>query len=235
MKMPVVRVKVRGELACFSRPEMKVERVSYEVMTPSAARGILDAIMWKPEMRWHIHSIEVLKPIRFHAVKRNEIQSKIAPRTVAGWMADPASYTPQPAGAGTEDATPRSTLALRDVAYLIEAEPLVFNTSGDNGPTKYAAMFNRRVDKGQCFQRPCLGCREFAAHFEPPAADERSIDESRDLGLMLYDIIFDSKGKSNQPVFFQAKLQNGVLNTHADEVLLDETLRKGVLSCSYSH
>ncbi len=235
MKTPIVRIKVHGNFACFSRPEMKVERVSYEVMTPSAARGILDAIMWKPEIRWHIRKVEILNPIRFQALKRNEIQSKIALGTVRGWMSNPSFYTPQPAGAGSEDATPRNTLALRDVAYIIEAEPIVFNTSGDNTPEKYVAMLNRRVEKGQCYHHPCLGCREFVADFEMPTPEERPIAESRDLGMMLYDIIFDAEGKNNQPVFFSATIENGVLETRADQVLQDERLRKEVLSCSYRH
>ena len=233
MSRPIVRAKVSGELACISRPEMKVERCSYDVLTPSAARGILDSIMWRPQMRWHVRRIEVLKPIRFIALKRNEIQSKVAPKNVAAWMADPTSYRPQPAGAGSADATPRNTLALSDVAYIIEAEPIVFDTAGDNTPAKYMAMFNRRLGKGQCHFRPCLGCREFAARFEPPQGHERPIEETRDLGLMLYDIIFDPLGKANRPVFFRAKLENGVLDTRAEAVLPDEKLRKELLSCSY--
>lgn len=236
MPKPTVRVKVSGEFACFSRPEMKVERVSYEVITPSAARGILDAIMWKPEMRWHIWQIEVLKPIRFQALKRNEIQSKIAVKGkdgVKAWMNDPAKYQPQSAGAGSKDGTPRNTLALRDVSYIIEAEPIIFDYSGDNTQTKYVEMFQRRVKKGQCHVVPCLGCREFAAHFEPAADDDQPIADSRDLGLMLYDIVFDPSGESNKPVFFHARLDEGVVNTRAEEVLVNEEQRKEVLSCSY--
>lgn len=236
MSSPFVRVKVGGEFACFSRPEMKVERVSYEVMTPSAARGILDSIIWKPEMRWHIRRIEVLKPIRFQALKRNEIQSKIAVRGADGihaWMRNPASYKPQPAGAGSGDATPRNTLALRDVAYIIEAEPVIFDDSGDNTPTKYVEMLLRRVAKGQCHTVPSLGCREFAAWFEPVETGDQPIEESRDLGLMLYDIVFDSQGKNNRAIFFHGRLEGGVLNTMAQTAISDNQLRKEVLSCSY--
>jgi CRISPR-associated protein Cas5d len=227
-----VRVRASGPYACFSRPEMKVERVSYEVMTPSAARGVLDAILWKPEMRWIVHRIEVLEPIRFIAVRRNELQSKIAPRTVAKWMRDPTSYEPQPAGAGSADATPRSTLALRDVAYVIEAEPHVYEPNAENTVTKYVAMFNRRVGKGQCFHRPYLGCREFACEFAPPADDRKPIDETRDLGLMLYDIAFGSNGEGNSPTFFQARLDHGVLVTSPEQVLEDAAQREEVLACS---
>lgn len=235
MQTTMTRVRVSGEFACFSRPECKVERMSYEVMTPSAARGILDAIVWKPEMRWHVRRIEVLKPIRFIGLKRNEIQTKLPVRGkdgVLAWMKEPAAYRPQPAGAGSDDATPRATLALRDVAYVIEAEPIVFDTSGDNTPVKYMAMFNRRIENGQCHVRPSLGCREFAAHFGPPRPDERPIAETRDLGLMLYDIIFRPGGQ-NRPVFFRAHLVNGVLEACAAEALDDAKEREEVLACSY--
>lgn len=231
-----IRVKVSGEFACFSRPEMKVERVSYEVITPSAARGILDAIMWKPEIRWHILQIEVLKPIRFHALKRNEVQSKIAIKGktgINGWMKNPEKYSPQPAGAGSSDVTQRNTLALRDVSYIIEAVPIVYNTSGDNTPRKYIEILNRRVEKGQCYHRPALGCREFAAEFSVPSEQDNPISDSRDLGLMLYDIIFDSTYQKNKPVFFQSIMRNGIINTCADYVLTDEKIRKEMFSCSY--
>ena len=230
-----VRVRVSGPYACFSRPEMKVERVSYEVMTPSAARGVMDAIMWRPEMRWLIHRVEVLRPIRFIAVRRNELQSKIAPGAVRKWMQNPKSYEPQPAGAGSDDATPRNTLALRDVAYVIEAEPLVYEPNNENTPIKYVAMFNRRVEGGQCFHHPYLGCREFACFFSPPNPNERPMDESRDLGLMLYDVAFSPGNNKNKPVFFHACLEHGILVTTPEQVLPDEALRKEVLLCSSKH
>lgn len=233
-----IRVKVWGDLACFSRPEMKVERVSYEVMTPSAARGVLDAIMWKPEMRWHIRKIEVLKPIRFLALKRNEIQNKTpvkGAKGVTGWMKDPSKYQPQPAGAGADDATPRNTLALRDVAYIIAAEPKIFSDNPENNPGKYIGMMERRVEKGQFFHAPCLGCREFAAHFGPPSVKDEPWPENRDLGWMLYDIAFDSAGKKNQAAFFRARLENGVMETRAEQVIDDENLRREVLKCSFKH
>lgn len=233
MNEPIARVKIWGDLACFTRPEMKVERASYDVPTPSAARGILDSILWKPEMRWIVRRILVLKPIRFVSFRRNELQSKIAPRTVSKWMDDPETFEPQPAGAGSEDATPRNTLALRDVAYVIEAEPHVFEPNGEDTPAKYLAMFNRRVKKGQCFQRPYLGCREFVCDFEPPGPDERPIGETRDLGLMLYDIVFRENGKGNRPLFFHAHLEDGVLNTAPDAVIEDAAERQEVLACSF--
>lgn len=228
----VVRVRVSGPLACYSRPEMKVERVSYDVMTPSAARGALDAILWRPEMRWIVRRIEVLRPIRFASFRRNEVQSKVAPASVKKWMRDGAEYRPQPAGAGCGDATPRNTLALRDVAYVVEAEPLVYEPNGENNPAKYAGMFRRRVEKGQCFHRPYLGCREFAADFAPPDSSEKPIPETRDLGLMLYDIVFTKGGKTNRPVFFGARLVDGVLDTSPEQAIPEEDQRKEALLCS---
>ncbi len=133
-----VRIHVSGEFACFTRPEAKVERVSYPLPTPSAARNILDSICWRPEMRWLVTSISLLKPVRYIAIRRNELQSKLAPSTVKRWMTDPASYNPLAAGAGQDtDGTPRTTTALKDVAFLIEARPVVFNTNGDNTPQTF--------------------------------------------------------------------------------------------------
>jgi CRISPR-associated protein Cas5d len=233
MNQTYVRVKVSGEFACWTRPENKVERVSYECMTPSAARNILDAICWKPEMRWIVTRILVLKPVRFHAIRRNEVQSKIAPGSVNKWMNDPLSYRPLEAGAGEDtDGTPRNTLALRDVSYIIEALPHVFQPTGDDTPTKYMAMFNRRVEKGQCFHRPALGCREFAATFELPDGSETPIADSIPIGLMLYDIIFRNSGQDNRAIFFEATVENGVLDTHPDRAVPDEDMRKELLACS---
>lgn len=232
----IVRVRVSGPLACFTRPEAKVERLSYDLPTPSAARGILDSICWRPQMRWHIRAVEVLKPVKTIALKRNEVQSKVTVKGksgIAGWMADPSSYTPFPAGAGSEEGTPRNTVALKDVAYVIEAEPIIFDPTGDNTPQKYVSMLSRRVEKGQCHMRPCFGCREFAAEFGPPDPDERPIRENRDLGLMLYDIAFDPAGKEHKAVFFEARLENGRMETRAHEVIPDDTLRRRLLACSY--
>ncbi len=232
MSIPNLRVKICGQLACFTRPETKVERVSYPVITPSAARNILDAICWRPEMRWVVTSIAVLKPIRYISVLRNEVQSKIGPASVKKWMADPSQYRPLAAGAGADtDGTPRNSLLLRDVAYIVEAYPLVFNTTGDNTPTKYVAMTQRRVEKGQCFHRPALGCREFAADFSLPADDDRPLPISIDLGRMLYDVAFLPEG--NRASFFDATLQGGVMDTRPDVVLTDRARRQEVLQCSY--
>ncbi len=227
-----VQVRISGEFACFTRPEAKVERVSYPVPTPSAARNILDSICWRPEMRWIVTSISVLKPIHYISVRRNEVQSKISPASVKSWMEEPAKYEPLAAGAGANtDGTPRNSLLLRDVAYLIEAYPLVFNRSGDNTPMKYAAMLERRVEKGQCFQRPSLGCREFAADFRSPSDKDKVELVNEDLGRMLYEIVFRPQG--NKAVFFNAKLVNGVLDTRPEIALPTEETREEVMKCSY--
>lgn len=232
MQAHTVRVKISGEFACFTRPEAKVERASYALPTPSAARNILDAICWKPEMRWIVTSITLLKPVKYASVRRNEVQSKLSPVSVKRWMADPSLYEPLAAGAGAgTDGTPRNTLLLRDVAYVVEAYPLVFDTKGDNTPQKYASMLMRRVEKGQCYQQPSLGCREFAARFEPPEARDQGLPISEELGRMLYDIVFRPEG--NRPIFFSARLQNGVMDTRPEVVLAEAAQREEVLKCSY--
>ena len=236
MNQAHVRVKVSGEFACWTRPENKVERVSYECMTPSAGRNILDAICWKPEMRWIVTRILVLKPVRFQAIRRNELQSKIAPGAVRKWMSDPGSYRPLAAGAGEDtDSTPRNTLALRDVSYIIEAFPHVYQPTAEDTPIKYMAMFNRRVEKGQCFHRPALGCREFAAAFELPDESDKPVPDTIPIGRMLYDIIFRNHGEDNRAIFFEAVLESGVLDTHPDRAIPDKAIRKELLACSSKH
>jgi CRISPR-associated protein Cas5d len=230
--MPIVRVKISGPLACFTRPETKVERFSYPIMTPSAARNILDAICWRPEMRWVVTSIAVLKPVKYVSVLRNEVQSKIAPGSVKKWMSDSATYTPLAAGAGTDtEGTPRNSVLLRDVAYIVEAYPLIFTTPGDNTPAKYVAMMQRRVQRGQCYCRPALGCREFAADFCSPTEEDKPLPISEDLGRMLYDVAFLPSG--NRAAFFSAVLKDGVMDTRPELALPDEIRRREVLQCSY--
>jgi len=227
-----IRLKISGEFACFTRPEAKVERTSYPMPTPSAARNILDCICWKPEMRWVVTSISLLKPIHYISVRRNEVQSKLSPMAVKRWMGDPSSYQPLAAGAGANtEGTPRNTLMLRDVSYVIHAYPVVFDKGGDNTPQKYSAIFKRRAEKGQCFQQPALGCREFAARFEMAPETDIPLPVSEDLGPMLYDVVFRPEG--NHPVFFSARLENGIMNTRPDIVLSDPTQRQEVLQCSY--
>jgi CRISPR-associated protein Cas5d len=236
---PSVRLFIAGDLAIFTRPEAKVERNSYPLPTPSAARNILDSILWKPEFRWIVTRILLVKhphgatdalPSTI-ALKRNELQSTIAPRTVSGWMQDPSTYQPQAAGAGQgTDGTPRMTTALKNVAYVIEAYPHVFDTSGDNTPQKYVAMFTRRAEKGQCHSQPYLGCREFAAEFRLATGADTPFAIDANLGRMLYDIVFSPDG--NRPVFFNAELKHGALDTRPD-VVLEDKVRQEVLACSY--
>jgi CRISPR-associated protein Cas5d len=240
-----VSVKVWGQFALFTRPELKVERLSYPMMTPSAARGILDAILFRPQMQWHVRRITALEPrfppgfpeeatrlpYRLVGIRRNEIQGKIASRSVEGWMKDPASFEPYLVdsagrqGAQGQNRTQRNSLLLHHVAYLIEASPLLTEKANrprtrpeddeDRGPdteVKYVGMFQRRVAKGQCFHRPYLGCREFACDFAAPDGSEKVLtgwDER--LGLMLYDIRFGQDGV-NRPGFFQAEVRKGVLH-----------------------
>lgn len=240
-----VSVKVWAPYACFTRPELKVERLSYPILTPSAARGVLEAILWRPQMRWHVRRITALKPwvppyspdgtpYWLVGVRRNEIQDKIAPRAVSGWINRPESFEPYLVdSAGREsiqgqNRTQRNTLALRNVAYRIDASifltckanrPRPVAASGDepDGPdsvAKYVAMFNRRVERGQCFHRPYLGCREFAADFAPVDGQETPLPWTEDLGLMLYDLHFTDQEKT--PGFFEARVVEGVV--HCDSL-----------------
>ena len=200
-----ISVRVWGKDACFTRPEMKVERVSYDVMTPSAARGILEAIFWKPQICWEVYGIDVLEPFRWASVLRNEVSEVISHRTAAA---------ARRAGEGSlglcvdEHRQQRSTLLLQDVAYLIHARFNLTDRAGpEDTPGKYLAMAKRRVDNGQCFHRPYLGCREFAASFGPVRADDEPIDISRDLGWMLYDMDYGRSPPA--PMFFRATMECG--------------------------
>ncbi|MDT3672035.1 MAG: type I-C CRISPR-associated protein Cas5c [Aromatoleum sp.] len=208
-----IRLLVWGERACFTRPEMKVERVSYDVITPSAARGILEAIHWKPAIRWHINRIHVLKPIRFESIRRNEVGGKLSPASVAKAMK--AGSTAGLAAFVDEDRQQRAATVLRDVRYLIEAHFELTERAGpDDSVGKHLDIFNRRARKGQCFHAPCLGVREFPASFEL-LEDEASaplpdpgVDAEKDLGWMLHDIDFSDR---MTPRFFRARVQGGVI------------------------
>jgi CRISPR-associated protein Cas5d len=189
-------------LACFTRPELKVERVSYPVITPSAARGILEAVVWKPAIVWRVERIQVLKEIRFTAFRRNEVGSRVPTFK----NSPPADYY------ADEDRQQRNTVALSQVAYVIEAHFEMTDKAGpDDSVRKFEEIFERRVEKGQHFHQPYLGCREFVADLELPSGNEEPIEDSRDLGLMLHDIDFDKDGK-NVPRFFPARLERGVLH-----------------------
>lgn len=210
---PVFKVLVEGEAACFTRPEMKVERVSYEVITPSAARGVLEAILWKPAIQWVVQRIHVLKPIRWFRIQRNEVTDKIPVRSIEAAMKGNAI---EPFLAD-EKRVQRHTLGLRDVAYVIEAGFRMTEKAGpEDNPAKFREMFERRLEKGQCYRRPYLGCREFAAEFSPVISDFKPINESRDLGWMLYDIEFGSEGKQLAH-FFQARMKEGVVEATPPE------------------
>jgi CRISPR-associated protein Cas5d len=205
-----MRLRVWGPNACFTRPEMKVERVSYDVMTPSAARGILEAIHWKPAILWVIERVDVLKPIRWESVRRNEVGSVMSPRTEGLFIEDQRQQ--------------RAGLLLRDVDYIIHTHFEMTTRAGpEDTVVKHEQMFWRRVEKGQTFHRPYFGCREFAANFLLVADDEplpAPINESRELGYMLHDVCHhraEGEGSGTQhfcneqcqPRFFRAVLENG--------------------------
>lgn len=201
--LPSLQVKVWGELACFTRPEMKAERVSYPVMTPSAARGVLEAIFWKPEFDWRVREIWVLKPIRYFSILRNEINRKQSQRAAQAWLSGGGGYY------ADEDRAQRHTLALRDVAYVIVAD-IELRPHADADIAKYRDQFRRRVQRGQCMHRPYLGCREFGAEFVEPDGSETPVDLTEDLGRMLGELRYQADGRIS-PVFFDAKLENGIL------------------------
>lgn len=202
---PPLAVKVWGEFACFTRPEMKVERVSYPVMTPSAARGVLEAIFWKPEFTWRIQEIWVLKPIRYFSILRNEVNSRASERSAREWAQRGGGFL------ATEDRAQRHTLALRDVAYVIRADA-VPDSGRDEDAAKFRDQFRRRVERGQCFSQPYLGCREFAAAFGPVGVADQPISLSEDLGRMLLDVEYvDARTGRGAPRFFDARLDGGIL------------------------
>lgn len=208
-----VRLKVEGEFACFSRPEFKVERVSYPVMTPSAARGVLEAIFWKPEFRWEIREIWVLRHGGELVLLRNELGERQGQIPI--FVEDKRQQ--------------RASLVLRDVAYLIVAE-MRLRPHADAPLPKYLSQFERRVAKGQCHHQPYLGTREFAARFEPPIGTETPLSWNQDLGIMLFDLAFREDDQRQEirflrhgpggprearghveALFFEARLTNGVL------------------------
>ena len=201
-----LEVKLWGDYACFTRPDMKVERVTYPVMTPSAARGALEAIFWKPQVVWRVEEIHVLRPIKYASILRNEINNRQSDRTARSWAKGGGGYD---AAASREQ---RHTLALRDVAYVVRAQLTLQEGVGDN-IAKYRDQFRRRVATGRCFATPYLGCREFSASFGEPVPDTRPINHSEDLGLMLLDIEYglDDSGRGT-PQFFHARLDRGVLH-----------------------
>jgi len=206
-----IKLRVWGDYALFTRPEMKVERVSYDVITPSAARGILEAIYWKPAIRWIIDRIHVLKPIRFENIRRNELANRVSVKNKDMEEGNPVCRFIE------DDRQQRASLVLRDVEYVIEAHFELTDTD-DQNEGKHSEMFKRRALRGQCFHRPYFGCREFPVNFEWCESIKRSHfagQNKRDLGYMLHDIDFADNMK---PHFFRALMQNGVIDCHQEEV-----------------
>jgi CRISPR-associated protein Cas5d len=209
---PPFRLRVWGRNACFTRPEMKVERVSYDVMTPSAARGVLEAILWKPAIRWVVERIDVLAIIQWESVRRNEVGGTMSPRSSGLFVEDQRQQ--------------RAGLFLRDADYLIHAHFVLTEKAGpEDSVVKFQEMFLRRAQKGQCFHRPYLGCREFAAEYAPLVNGQpvpSPIGETRDLGFMLYDVehhpaaphVCDDRCR---PAFFRARLEAGTVTVPAPD------------------
>jgi CRISPR-associated protein Cas5d len=211
-----IRLRVAGEYACFTRPEMKVERVSYDVMTPSAARGILEAIHWKPAIRWVIDEIHVLRPIRFQSIRRNEVGHKASAASLRSAMRKGSLDGVQLLV--DEDRQQRAATVLVDVDYVIAAHfELTPRAGPEDSEGKHLDTFNRRAERGQCFNQPCLGTREFPARFElvpPGAPPPPAIPETRDLGFMLWDI---DHARDRASLFFRARLEAGVMKVPAPD------------------
>jgi len=211
-------LEVSGDYACFTRPEMKVERVSYDVMTPSAARAIYEAILWKPAMQWHITKIDVMQPIRWISLRRNELGSVLSVNNIKKAMNGKGGVL---ANYIEEDRQQRAALFLRDVRYRIHASfSLTGKAGAEDNAGKFAEMFQRRAKKGQCVNQPYLGCREFACDFsliDPKTDTGKAIDVNNDLGWMLYDMDYAKLS----PLFFRATLTHGEMHVpskDSDEV-----------------
>ena len=206
-----LRLHVWGPYGLFTRPEMKTERVSYDVLTPSAARGILEAIHWRPAIRWVVHRIHVLRPIRFETLLRNEVGSKLPTRSAQAAMRKGLT---DGLHLLVEDVRQqRSAIVLREVGYVIEAHVKLTGKAPEDTVSKHESMFRRRAKRGQCFHRPCLGTREFAADFELAAGAVPSklpaSQRDRDLGWMLHDL--DYSADPPTPRFFRAQMCDGVI------------------------
>ncbi len=205
-----IKLKVWGDYACFTRPEMKVERVSYDVMTPSAARGILEAIYWKPAIRWYIDRIHILNPIQFDNIRRNEVEGKIPVNKIKSAMKGADTFLYQDSN---EERQQRASYVLRDVCYGVEAH---FDLTDKAGPEdtveKHYNIALRRMRKGQYFHQPYFGCREFPVYFEfieDVLPKSCYVGKSQDFGFMLYDIDFENEMKA---IFFRAEMQDGVID-----------------------
>lgn len=210
-----VRLKVSGRYACFTAADGKVERQTYPVMTPSAARGIIEAVHWRPAIRYIVDAIHVLSPIRFATIRRNEVGGKVPANSISaamkrGRIEGLSTYV-------DEDRQQRTSTVLVDPAYFIEAHiELTEKAGADDNIGKHLDMFRRRAERGQCFNQPSLGTREFVADFEWVSPDDRppkAIDDSRDLGLMLWDIEYRVPGRPSR--LFWARLESGVMRVPA--------------------
>ncbi len=211
-----IKMEVWGEYACFTRPEMKVERVSYDVPTPSAARGMVESVYYHPGLKWHVDKIYVCKPIRFTNILRNEVASKISARNVLTEAnGKKRSYIDRNA-----DIQQRATTMLRDVHYVIEAHfEMTDKANSSDNPGKFQDIVKRRLRSGQAYMQPYLGCRECTAHFRLwEGGDIPTIDETRDLGYMLYDMDY-SDPENIQPMFFRAQMVHGVIDLTDCEVV----------------
>ena len=211
-----VKMEVWGETACFTRAELKAERVSYDAPTPSAARGMLESVYYHPGLKWHIDRIWVLKPIRFTTLRRNEVKSKILGSAILTEANGKGAFCID----RSADIMQRATLMLRDVHYVIEAHFTMTdqaNPSDNSG--KFQDIVKRRLRKGQCYSQPYLGCRECTAHFGLWEGEEiPAIAETRDLGYMLYDMDYTDP-KNIQPMFFRAQMVNGMIDLRDCEVV----------------
>lgn len=211
-----IKMEVWGEYACFTRPEMKVERVSYDVPTPSAARGMVESVYYHPGLKWHVDKIYVCKPIRFTNILRNEVASKISVRNVLTEAnGKKRSYIDRNA-----DIQQRATTMLRNVHYVIEAHfEMTDKANPSDNPGKFQDIVKRRLRSGQAYMQPYLGCRECTAHFRLwEGGDIPTIDETRDLGYMLYDMEY-SDPENIQPMFFRAQMVHGVIDLTDCEVV----------------
>lgn len=209
-----IKLLIWGDRACFTRPEMKAERVSYDVITPSAARGILEAIHWKPAIRWVVDSIQVLNPIRFESIRRNEISDKISARNITSAMKRKSTEGLRFLVDDGDNRQQRATTLLRDVAYVITAHfELTDKAGADDNAGKHLDIFNRRAKRGQYFHMPCMGNREFPAYFELVESGQElesapELHGEKDLGWMLHDIDF---ANDNTPLFFRAIMRDGLI------------------------
>ena len=215
-----VRVKVWGDYALFSRPEMKVERCSYDIMTPSAARGIMEAIYWHPGMCWKIDRIHIMKPIQFTSIRRNEVKSKVSANNVLSVYngAKKELFI-----SSKEEIVQRASLLLKDVEYIIDAHFEMTDKANDSdNPGKFKDIIMRRLKRGECYHTPYFGCREFPVNFclceDEEVHSAYEVVEEKDLGFMLYDMDY-SEPENIQPMFFRAVMRHGVVDLRDCEVV----------------